>query len=68
VYVSFELSIPLSVDMLIDPAVDLHCFEVEGNIHLHITVRTARPRPRPAGRGLETVVRTALTACAVAAD
>ncbi|WP_406232936.1 hypothetical protein [Nocardia sp. NBC_01009] len=42
-YISFELSIPLSVDMLIDLAVDRHRFQVEGYIHLHLTARTAEP-------------------------
>ncbi|MFE7800559.1 hypothetical protein [Nocardia sp. NPDC057440] len=41
--ISFELSIPLSVDMLIDLAVDRHRFQVEGNIHLRLTARTAEP-------------------------
>ncbi|WP_433665497.1 hypothetical protein ACQPW1_42735 [Nocardia sp. CA-128927] len=41
--ISFALKIPLSVDMLIDLALDKHRFEVDGHIHLHLTVRAAAP-------------------------
>ncbi|WP_245567356.1 hypothetical protein [Nocardia vinacea] len=41
--ISFELVIPLDVDLLLDLAVDRHRFHVDGNIHLHLTVRTAEP-------------------------
>ncbi|PXX68724.1 hypothetical protein DFR70_102409 [Nocardia tenerifensis] len=41
--ISFALKIPLSVDMLIDLALDKHRFEVDGHIHLHLIVRTAEP-------------------------
>ncbi|MEV0298733.1 hypothetical protein [Nocardia sp. NPDC050710] len=41
--ISFELVIPLDLDMLIDLAVDRHRFDVDGTIHLHLTVRTAEP-------------------------
>ncbi|MFX0575842.1 hypothetical protein [Nocardia nepalensis] len=41
--ISFELIIPLDVDLLLDLAVDRHRFRVDGNIHLHLTVRTAEP-------------------------
>ncbi|MEV4130115.1 hypothetical protein [Nocardia sp. NPDC049707] len=41
--ISFELIIPLDVDLLLDLAVDRHLFHVDGNIHLHLTVRTAEP-------------------------
>ncbi|MEU4342261.1 hypothetical protein AB0H00_13495 [Nocardia sp. NPDC023852] len=41
--ISFELVIPLNVDLLLDLAVDRHRFHVEGAIHLHLTVRTAAP-------------------------
>lgn len=41
--ISFALKIPLSVDMLIDLALDKHRFEVDGNIHLHLIVRAAEP-------------------------
>ncbi|MEU7633224.1 hypothetical protein AB0C34_25135 [Nocardia sp. NPDC049220] len=41
--ISFELVIPLDVDLLLDLAVDRHRFHVEGNIHLHLTVRTVAP-------------------------
>jgi hypothetical protein len=41
--ISFELIIPLEVDLLLDLAVDRHNFHVAGNIHLHLTVRTAEP-------------------------
>lgn len=42
-YISFELIIPLNVDLLLNLAVDRHRFEVDGNIHLHLTARTAEP-------------------------
>ncbi|MFD6158787.1 hypothetical protein ACFWF7_00895 [Nocardia sp. NPDC060256] len=41
--ISFALKIPLSVDMLIDLALDRHRFEVDGHIHLHLVVRAAEP-------------------------
>lgn len=41
--ISFELIIPLDVDLLLDLAVDRHRFHVDGNIHLHLTVHTAEP-------------------------
>ncbi|MFI6868517.1 hypothetical protein [Nocardia sp. NPDC050406] len=41
--ISFELMIPLEVDLLIDLAVDRYPFHVNGKIHLHLTVRTAEP-------------------------
>ncbi|MFE9327429.1 hypothetical protein ACIHDR_37625 [Nocardia sp. NPDC052278] len=41
--ISFELVIPLDVDLLLDLAVDRHRFHINGNIHLHLTVRTAEP-------------------------
>ncbi|WP_405160978.1 hypothetical protein OG203_32040 [Nocardia sp. NBC_01499] len=41
--ISFALKIPLSVDMLIDLALDKHRFEVDGHIHLHLVVRAAEP-------------------------
>ncbi|MFC9436865.1 hypothetical protein [Nocardia sp. NPDC057030] len=41
--ISFALKIPLSVDMLIDLALDKHRFEVDGHIHVHLIVRTAEP-------------------------
>ncbi|MEU7764395.1 hypothetical protein AB0B25_04650 [Nocardia sp. NPDC049190] len=54
--ISFELVIPLDVELLLDLAVDRHRFHVEGAVHLHLTVRTAAPlrvvidisEPRPA--------------------
>ncbi|WP_433199612.1 hypothetical protein ACQP1G_06900 [Nocardia sp. CA-107356] len=41
--ISFELIIPLDVDLLLDLAVDRHRFRVSGNVHLHLAVRTAEP-------------------------
>lgn len=41
--ISFDLVIPLQVDLLIDLAVDRYPFRVDGTIHLHLTVRTAEP-------------------------
>ncbi|NNH69907.1 hypothetical protein HLB23_08525 [Nocardia uniformis] len=41
--ISFELMIPLEVDLLVDLAVDRYPFHVDGKIHLHLTVRTAEP-------------------------
>ncbi|MEV5833907.1 hypothetical protein [Nocardia sp. NPDC052112] len=41
--ISFELIIPLDVRLLLDLAVDRHRFHVDGNIHLHSSVRTAEP-------------------------
>ncbi|MFI9509094.1 hypothetical protein [Nocardia sp. NPDC052566] len=41
--ISFELIIPLDVDMLIDLLIDQHRFDVDGTIHLHLTARTAEP-------------------------
>ncbi|QIS22644.1 hypothetical protein [Nocardia terpenica] len=41
--ITFELDIPLAVDMLLDLAVDRHRFEVEGYVRVHLTVRTAEP-------------------------
>ncbi|WP_460700409.1 hypothetical protein [Nocardia thraciensis] len=42
-HIHFELAIPLAVDLLLDLAVDRHRFEVDGYVHLHLTVRTAEP-------------------------
>ncbi|WP_280268525.1 hypothetical protein [Nocardia wallacei] len=42
-HVDFDLAIPLAVDLLLDLAVDRHRFEVDGYVHLHLTVRTAEP-------------------------
>ncbi|ATL70460.1 hypothetical protein [Nocardia terpenica] len=41
--ITFELDIPLAVDLLLDLAVDRHRFEVEGYVRVHLTVRTAEP-------------------------
>ncbi|MEV6767221.1 hypothetical protein AB0N05_01165 [Nocardia sp. NPDC051030] len=41
--ISFDLVIPLDVDLLIDLSVDRYPFHVDGTIHLHLTVRTAAP-------------------------
>ncbi|MBL1076013.1 hypothetical protein JK358_16570 [Nocardia sp. 2] len=41
--ISFELVIPLDVDLLIDLSVDRYPFHVDGTIHLNLTVRTAEP-------------------------
>ncbi|MEU2034965.1 hypothetical protein [Nocardia amamiensis] len=41
--ISFELLIPLDLDLLLDLAVDRHRFHVEGTVHLHLTVHTATP-------------------------
>ncbi|WP_245717705.1 hypothetical protein [Nocardia jejuensis] len=41
--ISFDLVIPLDVDLLIDLSVDRYPFHVDGTIHLHLTVRTAPP-------------------------
>ncbi|WP_369638043.1 hypothetical protein [Nocardia sp. JMUB6875] len=41
--ISFDLVIPLKVDLLVDLAVDRYPFRVDGTIHLHLTVRTAEP-------------------------
>ncbi|MGX1806752.1 hypothetical protein ACWIGI_13640 [Nocardia sp. NPDC055321] len=41
--ISFDLVIPLDVDLLIDLAVDRYPFRVDGTIHLRLTVRTAEP-------------------------
>ncbi|WP_280271422.1 hypothetical protein [Nocardia wallacei] len=42
-YIEFDLAIPLSVDLLLDLALDRHRFQVEGYVHVHLTVRTAEP-------------------------
>ncbi|MBF6171174.1 hypothetical protein [Nocardia blacklockiae] len=42
-HIRFEVAIPLSVDLLLDLAVDRHRFQVEGYVHVHLTVRTAEP-------------------------
>ncbi|WP_067816935.1 hypothetical protein [Nocardia inohanensis] len=42
-HISFDLVIPLDVDLLIDLSVDRYPFHVDGTIHLHLTVRTAEP-------------------------
>jgi hypothetical protein len=42
-HITFELAIPLSVDLLLDLAVDRHRFRVDGAVHVHLTVRTAEP-------------------------
>ncbi|WP_194815404.1 hypothetical protein [Nocardia sp. XZ_19_385] len=41
--ITFELVIPLALDMLIDLTVDRHTFDVAGTLHLHLTARTADP-------------------------
>ncbi|MEU8896203.1 hypothetical protein [Nocardia sp. NPDC048505] len=41
--ITFELVIPLGVDLLIDLTVDRHNFDVAGTLHLHLTARTADP-------------------------
>lgn len=41
--ISFDLVIPLKVDLLIDLSLDRYPFRVDGTIHLHLTVRTAEP-------------------------
>jgi hypothetical protein len=41
--ITFELAIPLNVDLLLDLAVDRHRFEVQGAVHVHLRVRTAEP-------------------------
>ncbi|MFI1911814.1 hypothetical protein [Nocardia sp. NPDC020380] len=41
--ISFDLVIPLQVDLLVDLSVDRYPFRVDGTIHLHLTVRTAAP-------------------------
>ncbi|WP_249644618.1 hypothetical protein [Nocardia sputi] len=41
--ISFEMIIPLDIDLLLDLALDRHRFHVEGTVHLHLTVRTAAP-------------------------
>ncbi|MCU1643291.1 MAG: hypothetical protein JWN03_3566 [Nocardia sp.] len=41
--ISYDLVIPLDIDLLIDLAVDRYPFHVDGTIHLHLTVRTAEP-------------------------
>ncbi|QIS15510.1 hypothetical protein [Nocardia arthritidis] len=41
--ISFDLFIPLDVNMLIDLAIDRHRFQVDGTIHLRLTARTAEP-------------------------
>ncbi|WP_280347115.1 hypothetical protein [Nocardia neocaledoniensis] len=42
-YISFELTIPLHVDLVVDLAVDRSRFQVDGTVHLHLTARTADP-------------------------
>ncbi|MBF6330889.1 hypothetical protein IU452_20525 [Nocardia transvalensis] len=42
-HITFELVIPLSVELTLDLALDKHRYEVDGNVHLHLTVRTAEP-------------------------
>ncbi|MFJ1457934.1 hypothetical protein [Nocardia sp. N2S4-5] len=42
-HIEFDLAIPLSVDLLLDLALDRHRFQVEGYVHVHLTVRTAEP-------------------------
>ncbi|RMI35708.1 hypothetical protein EBN03_00905 [Nocardia stercoris] len=41
--ITFDMAIPLHVVLLLDLAVDRHRFEVDGTVHLHLTVRTAAP-------------------------
>ncbi|MBB5912602.1 hypothetical protein BJY24_001469 [Nocardia transvalensis] len=42
-HITFDLAIPLAVDLLLDLAVDRHRFQVDGYVHVHLTVRTAEP-------------------------
>lgn len=42
-FISFELTIPLHVDLVLDLAVDRSRFRVDGTVHLHLTARTADP-------------------------
>ncbi|WP_062986314.1 hypothetical protein [Nocardia anaemiae] len=64
--ISFELVIPLDVDLLLDLAVDRHRFHIDGNIHLHLTVRTAEPlrviidiaEPRPSDVRINVAIAT----------
>ncbi|GGN75103.1 hypothetical protein GCM10011610_19140 [Nocardia rhizosphaerihabitans] len=42
-FISFELTIPLHVDLVLDLAVDRSRFQVDGTVHLHLTARTADP-------------------------
>ncbi|BCK53346.1 hypothetical protein [Nocardia wallacei] len=41
--IEFDLAIPLGVDLLLDLALDRHNFQVDGFVHIHLTVRTAEP-------------------------
>ncbi len=41
--ISFELVIPVEVDLSIDLAVDKHRFSVDGAVHLRLTARAAEP-------------------------
>ncbi|NKY87677.1 hypothetical protein [Nocardia veterana] len=41
--VTFDLAVPLEIDLLLDLAVDRHRFEVTGFVHIRLTVRTAAP-------------------------
>ncbi|MBY8854923.1 hypothetical protein K7711_00360 [Nocardia sp. CA2R105] len=41
--ITFDLAIPLNVDLLLDLTVDRHRFDVDGAVHVHLTVRTAEP-------------------------
>ena len=64
--ISFELIIPLDIDLLLDLAVDRHRFHVDGNVHLHLTVRTAEPlrvviditEPRPSDVRVNVAIAT----------
>lgn len=42
-FISFELTIPLHVDLVVDLAVERSRFRVDGTVHLHLTARTADP-------------------------
>ncbi len=41
--ITFELIIPLKVDLLLDLTVDRHRFDVDGAVRVHLIVRTAEP-------------------------
>jgi hypothetical protein len=41
--VNFELVIPIKVHLVIDLALDVHRFDVDGNVHVRLRARTAAP-------------------------
>ncbi|NMN99557.1 hypothetical protein [Antrihabitans stalactiti] len=41
--ITFELVIPIKVHLVIDLALDVHRFDVDGNVHVGLRVRTAAP-------------------------